>query len=70
MPRIRNFDIRVRNFTDNRVLLYNGSGGYGDQILTWPVARLLNGLGFKVHVLCDPGNELCAGTRFLGLKTS
>lgn len=42
-----------------RILLYNGSGGFGDQILTWPVARILNMLGFKVHLLTEAGNNVC-----------
>ena len=41
------------------VLLYNGSGGYGDQILTWPIAKYLSDMGMKVHVLADPGNNVC-----------
>lgn len=42
-----------------RVLLFNGSGGYGDQIMTWPVAKFLSTQGFDVHVLTDPGNNVC-----------
>ena len=42
-----------------RILIYNGSGGYGDQILTWPVARILaERYGLDVHVLADPGNNV------------
>jgi ADP-heptose:LPS heptosyltransferase len=44
---------------NDSVLIYNGSGGYGDQILTWPVARYLANQGLKVHVLTDPGNNVC-----------
>lgn len=43
----------------DRLLLFNGSGGYGDQILTWPVARYLAKQGFDVHILTDPGNNVC-----------
>lgn len=43
----------------DRILLFNGSGGYGDQILTWPVAKYLAKRGYDVHVLTDPGNNVC-----------
>ncbi len=43
----------------NRLLFYNGSGGYGDQIVSWPVAKYLADLGFEVHVMADPGNQCC-----------
>lgn len=42
-----------------RILIYNGSGGFGDQVLTWPVARFLAKQGLQVHVLTDPGNNVC-----------
>jgi hypothetical protein len=42
-----------------RVLVYNGSGGFGDQIMTWPIARFLSRQGLDVHVLADPGNNVC-----------
>lgn len=57
--RIRNFHVSARKAGANKVLIYNGSGGYGDQIMTWPVAWLLHCLGFEVHVLSDPGNQVC-----------
>lgn len=41
-----------------RLLLWNGSGGYGDQILTWPVCKILSKY-HDVHVLTDPGNNVC-----------
>ena len=56
--RIPNFNVRAAKKGD-RVLLYNGSGGYGDQIMTWPVAHILAKCGFDVHVLADPGNNVC-----------
>lgn len=43
----------------DRLLLFNGSGGYGDQILTWPIAKILHDFGMQVHVLTDPGNNVC-----------
>jgi hypothetical protein len=56
--RIRNF--HVANLKPNeRVLLFNGSGGYGDQIMTWPVAKILADRGAQVHILTDPGNNVC-----------
>lgn len=64
--RVSRVENRIQNFHVNafpaksKVLLYNGSGGYGDQILTWPVAKLLSTrYKFKVHVLTDPGNNMC-----------
>ena len=56
--RIPNFNVRAAK-KGERVLLYNGSGGYGDQIMTWPVAHVLAKFGFDVHVLADPGNNVC-----------
>lgn len=44
--------------TGDSILLYNGSGGYGDQVMTWPVAKMLHDRGLKVSILCDPGNEV------------
>jgi hypothetical protein len=58
--RITNFNVGARKpGAAQRLLLFNGSGGYGDQILTWPVARILAGMGFEVHILTDPGNNVC-----------
>jgi len=57
---IPNFDVRIPKKTStNRVLVYNGSGGYGDQILTWPFTLILHRMGYEVHVACDPGNQMC-----------
>jgi hypothetical protein len=56
--RIPNFHVRATK-KGERVLLYNGSGGYGDQIMTWPVARILASMGLDVHILADPGNNVC-----------
>lgn len=42
-----------------KILFYNGSGGYGDQIMTWPVVKILADQGFEMHLLTDPGNCLC-----------
>jgi len=57
-------DMRIRNFVarmgqGGRVLLYNGSGGFGDQIMTWPISLILHNYGYEVHVLTDPGNHDC-----------
>lgn len=58
--RIQNFHVANRQpGRVARVLLFNGSGGYGDQILTWPVARILSGMGYEVHIMTDPGNNVC-----------
>lgn len=56
--RIPNFNMRAAK-KGERLLLYNGSGGYGDQIMTWPVAHLLAKYGLDVHILTDPGNNVC-----------
>ena len=55
--RIKNFHIDVLK-KGQRVLVFNGSGGYGDQIMTWPFAKLLFDHGASVHVLTDPGNNV------------
>jgi len=57
-PRIPNFHIAALK-KNQRVLVYNGSGGYGDQIMTWPLAQYLHEHGAQVHVATDPGNNLC-----------
>lgn len=57
--RIPNFNVMARKPGTQRVLVYNGSGGYGDQIMTWPLTRILTSYGFEVHVLTDPGNQTC-----------
>jgi hypothetical protein len=57
--RFRNFVVTPQRRTPaERVLIFNGSGGYGDQIMTWPVARIL-AQWYDVHVLTDPGNTVC-----------
>lgn len=57
---IPHFDVRLpRKEGLNRVLVYNGSGGYGDQILTWPFSLILHRMGYEVHIACDPGNQTC-----------
>jgi hypothetical protein len=57
--RITNFHVEARRPGSQKLLLYNGSGGYGDQIMTWPLARILQSRGYSVHVLVDPGNQMC-----------
>lgn len=57
-PRIQNFHVEALK-PGQRVLLYNASGGYGDQILTWPVANLLHSSGAQVHILTEVGNNMC-----------
>jgi hypothetical protein len=57
--RLTNFNVGARKVGSQRVLLFNGSGGYGDQIMTWPVAKILSGMGYEVHVVADPGNNIC-----------
>jgi len=57
--RIPNFNANAKKPGTQKLLLYNGSGGYGDQVMTWPFARILASYGFEVHVLVDPGNVSC-----------
>src|SRR6185295_10470468 len=57
--RITNFNVGARRVGTQRLLLFNGSGGYGDQIITWPLAKLLASMGFEVHIMADPGNNVC-----------
>jgi Glycosyltransferase family 9 (heptosyltransferase) len=58
-------DMRIPNFhiaalkKGQRLLVFNGSGGYGDQIITWPFCKILADMGASVHVLTDPGNNVC-----------
>ena len=62
--KVSRVDTRVRNFhigalkKGQRVLVFNGSGGYGDQIMTWPFCKILFDHGASVHVLTDPGNNV------------
>jgi len=39
------------------VLFFNGCGGMGDSIMSWPVTKVLAEAGFEVHVLCEPHLE-------------
>ena len=64
--RVSRIENRIQNFhvkafpPKTKLLIFNGGGGYGDQILTWPVAHILSKrFGFQVHVLTDPGNNCC-----------
>ena len=57
--RLPNFHVAARKPGVQRLLIYNGSGGYGDQILTWPITRIMAGIGYEVHVCVDPGNQVC-----------
>ncbi|HLB34176.1 MAG: hypothetical protein A3F67_00625 [Verrucomicrobia bacterium RIFCSPHIGHO2_12_FULL_41_10] len=49
---------RPLNYSENgpkgRVLIYNGVGGMGDQIMTWPLAKILADRGYEIHVLTEP----------------
>jgi hypothetical protein len=59
-PRLKPFTPSMKRANGtNRLLFYNGSGGYGDAILSWPVTKWLAEQGFEVHVLSDPGNQSC-----------
>jgi hypothetical protein len=41
----------------HRILVYNGSGGYGDQLMTWPLTLILARMGYEVHICVDPGDQ-------------
>lgn len=43
----------------SNILIYNGSGGFGDQIMTWPLLNILHKRGYNVSVMFDPGNHFC-----------
>jgi hypothetical protein len=57
--RLQPFHALYRKPGGQRLLFYNGSGGYGDTIVSWPVAKWLSDQGYEVHVLVDPGNQAC-----------
>lgn len=63
--RVSHLEPRVRNFVappyggGGSLIFYAGAGGYGDQLMAIPVARMLADLGFVVTVLVDPGNQVC-----------
>lgn len=56
-PRLPAFTVRPTGGRGETLLFFTGAGGYGDQIMAWPVAKLLHDMGYKVSVLCDPGND-------------
>jgi ADP-heptose:LPS heptosyltransferase len=56
-PRLPPFIVRPTGGRGETVLFFTGSGGYGDQVMAWPAAKLLADMGYLVHVLCDPGND-------------
>jgi hypothetical protein len=57
---IPNFNVNVpKKPGANRALVYNGSGGYGDQLMTWPLTLILTRMGYEVHMMVDPGNQIC-----------
>jgi len=58
-PRLAPFNANYKKPGGQRLLFYNGSGGYGDQIVSWPVAKWLSEQGYEVHVMADPGNASC-----------
>ena len=57
--RVPAFRVNPLGGKGERLLFYTGSGGYGDQLMAWPVCKLLHKLGYVVDVLVDPGNEPC-----------
>ncbi len=56
-PRLPAFTVRPTGGRGESVLFFTGAGGYGDQIMAWPVAKVLHDMGYRVHILCDPGND-------------
>jgi len=57
-PRLQNFNVQTKK-PGNKLLFYTGGGGFGDQIMAWPVAHILSRLGYEIHVLTEPGNTFC-----------
>lgn len=60
--RVQNFNVQSRQANPGhgrKLLLFNGSGGYGDAILMWPVARILASMDYEVHIMAEPGNNIC-----------
>ena len=62
--KITKLNSRVPNFNayaqkPGKLFFYAGGGGYGDQIIAWPVARYLSNMGYQLDVYTDPGNESC-----------
>ena len=55
--RIPNFNASLEK--PGRVFFHTGGGGFGDQIMAWPVAKYLATRGYTVDVFADPGNEYC-----------
>ncbi|MFI0348134.1 MAG: glycosyltransferase family 9 protein [Chthoniobacterales bacterium] len=41
-------------YSKGKVLIYNGVGGMGDQIMTWPLAKILADRGYEIHILSEP----------------
>jgi Glycosyltransferase family 9 (heptosyltransferase) len=60
-PRVRQFRVDPHGGAGQDVLFHCGCGGFGDQLMMWPVVRwLAEGAGYRVHVLTDfKGNEAC-----------
>jgi hypothetical protein len=58
--RLTPFNVLASNNDKSKPLLFwTGTGGFGDQILSWPAAYVLHRLGYHVHVMVDPGNAVC-----------
>jgi len=62
--RISTFQGRLKPFLarpskGRRLLFYTGAGGYGDQVMAWPVVKIFAEMGYHTSVLVDPGNEHC-----------
>ena len=60
-PRVRQFRVDPNGGRGRTLLFHSGAGGYGDQVMMWPVVRwLAESAGYTVHVLTDfRGNESC-----------
>lgn len=51
-PMLRSFH-ETSDGRKGSVLIYNGVGGMGDQIMTWPLAKILADRGYEVHILLE-----------------
>ena len=60
-PRVRGFRVDPNGGNGKSLLFHSGAGGYGDQVMMWPVVRwLAEKAGYSVTVLTDfKGNESC-----------
>jgi hypothetical protein len=58
--RVTPFNVHAASQTQSSPLMFwTGAGGFGDQIMAWPVTHILHRMGFQVHAMVDPGHLTC-----------